>query len=51
MKNKLHIWMSQAIQKVQDLVRSMWFERNQQLHNNEKSQHNKQREEKNDTRI
>jgi hypothetical protein len=36
-KNSI-VWMSNAIIKYQDLIRSMWFERNDQLHHKETSE-------------
>ena len=35
------VWMAKTISKFQDLVRKIWFERNEQLHNKETSEENK----------
>ena len=44
-------WMAKAIAKYQDLLRSMWTERNEQLHQKESSDEHKRETEKVDDRI
>ena len=40
-RNKPVIWVARVITKFQEMVRDMWFERNNQLHNKEQSEHNR----------
>ena len=42
-RNKPIIWMARVVKKFQEMLREMWFERNNQLHNKEQSEHNRQR--------
>ena len=50
-RNKPSIWMARVIMKIQDMIRSMWFERNAQLHNKEQSQHNERKNQQLNERI
>ena len=42
-RNKPAIWMARVITRIQGIIRDMWFERNNQLHNKENSEHNKRK--------
>ena len=50
-RNKPMLWMARTIKKFQEMVRDIWFERNDQLHHKENSEHNKRKNEELNDRV
>ena len=50
-RNKPYLWMARAIKKFQEMIRDIWFERNEQLHNKEHSEHNRRKNEELNERV